>query len=40
MVTFLTSNQGDVGSNPIRGNMFFFQMYTTYILYISYMSMH
>ena len=25
VVTYPTSNQGDVGSNPIRGNMFFFQ---------------
>ena len=26
-----SSNQGNVGSNPIRGNMFFFQIYFTYI---------
>ena len=25
MVTYPTSNPGDVGSKPIRGNMFFFQ---------------
>ena len=32
-VTFSYSNQGDMGSTPMHGNMFFFQTYSRYRYY-------